>query len=170
MGEDLRIRARDETRSVTVEAQETEATLKEWVRQHHVTSELDAWKEVVEHQATPIGFELRLFGRYEPHVPGTPDDRERAEVFERLRSIAVAAIPKEQLQTKCEVEAFDGSLHLRPESHWEPEVQIAVHILHRDGYLRPVDEWEKRCAEDVQKTLRALGVQPRVWSETRQGQ
>ena len=148
---------------------ETEATLKEWVRQHRVTWELGSWQELVEHRVTTIGFELRLFGRHAPHVHRRPGCRECVPVFERLRAIALAAFPKEHRPTKYEVEPFHAALHLRPESEWKPEVQLTLHIVHREDYLRPLDECEKRCAEEIQKALRGLGVQPRSWSDTRRG-
>ena len=148
---------------------ETEATLQEWVRQHRVTWELGAWQESVEHRVTTVGFELRLFGRHEPHVHASPGCSECVLVFERLRAIALAAFPKEHRPTKYEVEPFHAALHLRPESEWKPEVQLTLHIVHREDYLRPLDECEKRCAEEIQKALRGLGVQPRSWSDTRRG-
>ena len=78
-----------------------------------------------------------------------------------------AAFPKEHRSTKYEVEPFDASFHLRAESEWAPEVQLTVHIVHREGYLRPLDECEKRCADEIQKALRGLGVQPKSWPQTR---
>ena len=148
---------------------ETEATLKDWVRQHRVTWELGAWQELVGHQATTVGFELRLFGRHEPHVHASPGCRECVLVFERLQALAFAAFPKEHRPTKYEVEPFDASFHLRPESEWKAEIQLTVHIVHRDGYLRPLDECEKRCAEEIKKALRGLGVQPKSWSDSGRG-
>ncbi|MCL4822331.1 MAG: hypothetical protein KJ067_24650 [Vicinamibacteria bacterium] len=148
---------------------ESEATLREWASRHRVTWELGAWQELVEHRPTTVGFELRLFGRHEPHVHASPGCSACVPVFERLRAIALAAFPKEHRPTKYEVEPFHAALHLRPESEWAPEVQLTVHIVHRDGYLRPLDECEKRCAEEIQGTLRQLGVQAKTWSETRSG-
>jgi len=148
---------------------ETEATLKEWVRQHRVTWELGAWQELAEHQVTTVGFELRLFGQHGPHSGASPGCEQCVSLHEKLRAIALAAFPKEHRPTKYEVEPFDASFRLRPESEWTPEVQLTVHIVHRDGYLRPLDECEKRCAEEIQKALRGLGVQPKSWSDTRRG-
>jgi len=146
---------------------ESEATLKEWVRQHRVTWELGAWQELVEHRSMTVGFELRLFGRHGPHSGANPGCQQCVSLHEKLRAIAFAAFPKEHRPTKYELEPFDASFHLRPESQWKPEVQLTVHIVHRDGYLRPLDECEKRCAEEIQKALRALGVQPKSWSDSR---
>jgi hypothetical protein len=143
------------------------ATLKEWVGQHRVTWELGPWQELVEHRPTTVGFELRLFGQHAPQAHPLPGCQECVSLHGKLRAIAAAAFPEERRPTEYEVEPFDASFHLRPESEWTPEVQLTVHIVHRHGYLRPVDECEKRCAEEIQKALRALGVQPKSWSDTR---
>lgn len=146
---------------------EAEATLKEWVRQYRVTWELGAWQELVEHRITTVGFELRLFGRHEPRVHASPGCDACVPLFERLRAIALTALPKEHRPTQYEIEPFDASFHLRPESEWKPEVQLTVHIVHREGYLSPLDECQKRCAVEIQKALGDLGVQPKTWSDSR---
>lgn len=149
---------------------EPESTLKEWVRQHKVTWELGPWQEMSDHQATTVGFELRLFGQHGPHSGATPGCEQCVSLHDRLRSIALATFPKEHRPTKHEVDPFDASFHLRPETQWTPEVQLTVHIVHRDGYLRPLDECERRCADEIQNALRGLGVQPKVWPEGRRSQ
>jgi hypothetical protein len=150
------------------EAMEGEAALREWVRQHRVTWELGAWQELVDHRPTTVGFELRLFGQHGPHSDAMPGCQQCQSLYAKLRSIALAAFPKEkECPTRYEVEPFDASFHLRPESEWTPEVQLTVHIIHRDGYLRPLDDSEKRCADEIERALRQLGVQPKSWSDSR---
>lgn len=144
-------------------------TLKEWVRQHRVTWELGPWRELVEHAPATVGFELRLFGQHGPDVHADPGCAECVALHGKLRAVALAAFPKEHPLTQYEIEPFDSSFHLRPDAEWTPEVQLTVHIVHREGYLRPVDECEKRCAEEIQQALRALGVQPKTWSDSRRG-
>lgn len=146
---------------------EPETTLKDWVRQHHVTSELGPWKELVEHRPVTVGFELRLFGQHSPHSGASPGCGECVALYRKLRAIAFAAFPREHRPTKYEVAPFDAALHLRPESQWTPEVQLAVRLVHREGYLGPLDECEKRCAGEIQEALRGLGVQPKTWSASR---
>ena len=148
---------------------ETDATIKEWVSRHKVTWEVGAFQELAEHQVTTVGFELRLFGQHEPGVHASAGCENCGPVFERLRAIALAAFPKEHRPTTYEIEPSDASLHHRPESGWTPEVELTVHIVHRENYLRPVDGCERRCAEEIQNSLRALGVQPKTWSNTRRG-
>jgi len=146
---------------------ELDTTLGDWVREHRVTWELSPWQELVDHRPAAVGFELRLFARHAPHAGATPGCEKCAALHHKLCALAIAAFPKEHRPTTYEVQPFDASFHLRPESEWAPEVQLTVHIVHRDGYLRPLDECEKRCAEEIQGALRGLGVQPKSWSETR---
>jgi hypothetical protein len=146
---------------------EPEVTLEDWVRLHHVTWELGPWQELVEHAPATVGFELRLFGRHGPDVHARPGCAECGALHGKLRAIALAALPKEHRPTKYEIEPFDASFHLRPQSYWTPEVQLTLRIVHREGYLRPVDECEERCAKEIQQALRALGVQPKTWSDSR---
>lgn len=146
---------------------ETVATIKEWVLMHKVTWEVGPWQELSEHQVMTVGFELRLFGQHEAHTHATAGCDNCASVFERLRAVALAALPKEHRPTTYVVEPSDGSFHHRPESGWTPEVQLTVHIVHREDYLSPVDACERRCAEEIQQALRGLGVQPKTWSNTR---
>ena len=80
---------------------------------------------------------------------------------------ALGAFPRDERPTRYEIEPFDVSFHLRSESAWTPEVQLAVHIIHGERYLRPVDDCDRRCAAEIQANLRRLGVQPQRWSEGR---
>lgn len=144
-----------------------DATLEGWVREFRMTFELSPWQELVDRRPAPVGYELRLFARHAPHSGAMPGCQQCVSLHNKLRAIAVAAFPKEHRPTMYELQPFDASFHLRPESEWAPEVQLTVHIIHRDGYLRALDECEKRCADEIQKALRNLGVQPKTWSETR---
>jgi len=145
---------------------DAEAALSEWVREHRVTWEIGALQELVDHHPAAVGFELRLFGRHRTHAQVNPGCPECLALHQRLRAIAAAAFPREERPTRYEVEPFDSAFHLRPESDWAAEVQLTVRIVHADGYLRPLDECEKRCADEIQSALRRMGVQPRTWSDS----
>jgi hypothetical protein len=145
-------------------ATETEAPLREWVREHKVTWELGPWKEMVGHGAVAVGFELRLLARYPPEAHPMPGCHDCAEIYQGLREVALVTLPREHRPTLYEIEPFQAALHLRRESEWAPEVQLAVHIIHREGYLRPLDECERRCAAEIEQNLARLGVQPGRWA------
>jgi len=141
--------------------------LSSWIREHKVTWELAPWFEMVGHKPASIGFELRLLARHAAHEHPSPGCGLCLEVYGRLRELAEAVFPREHRPTQYQIEPFDASFHLRPEAEWSPEVQLAVHIVHREGYLRPVDDCERKCVEEIGRNLGQLGVQPRTWSESR---
>lgn len=143
---------------------ERDTTMKHWVQDHHVTWELGPWQELVAHRVTPVGYELRLFAVHARDAHPSPGCADCVTLYDRLRAIAESVLPREHRPTRYDVERFDTSLHHRPESNWTPEVQLTVHILHRDDYLQPVDECEKRCADEIQRGLKSLGARPRSWS------
>ena len=145
----------------------TETALRDWIRDHKVTWELGPWQEMVDHHPAVVGFELRLLARHIPHAHPQPGCDQCVRVYQWLREIALGALPRDHRPTRYEFEPFDASFHLRPEADWAPEVQLTVHIVHREGYLRPVDECEKRCAGEIQSNLQELGVQPKKWSPAR---
>ena len=146
---------------------EAQATLAHWVREHRVTWEIGPLQELVDYRPATVGFELRLFGRHDPGLKASPGCQACLVLHQRLRAIAAAAFPRDERATRYEIDPFDGSFHLRPETEWADEVQLSVRIVHRDGYLRPLDECEKRCADEIQSALRRLGAQQRVWSDAR---
>ena len=141
--------------------------LKQWVRAHKVTWEISPWKEIVEHRPAAVGFELRLLARHDVHAHASPGCGECVLVYETLHELARQALPDVTRPTRYDIEPFDAKFHLRAQTEWAPEVQLAIHIVHRDGYLAPVDECESRCAEEIERGLEALGVQPKTWSDLR---
>ena len=141
--------------------------LETWIRDHQVTWEVGPWIELVDRNAASIGFELRLFARHGAHEHPTPGCGLCLALYQRLCQVARAAFPRDSRPTQYEIDSFDASFHLRPEAEWSPEVQLAVHIVHREGYLRPVDDCERKCVEEIRSNLGQLGVQARTWSESR---
>lgn len=146
---------------------QSNGNLGQWIRDHRVTWELGPWQELVDHRPLKVGFELRLYGQHPPHAYPPPGCEKCLAVYDGLRAVAEAALPREHRPSRYDIRPFDAALHLRPDSGWAPEVQVTVHIVHRDGYLSPVDDCEKRCAEEIQRNLKQLGVQPKTWSEYR---
>lgn len=141
--------------------------IQKWVRDHKVTWEISPWKEVVEKRPTAVGFELRLFARHDVKTHASPGCDQCVHVYETLREIAHQALPQSHRPTRYDIDPFDAKFHLRPQSEWTPEVQLAIHIVHREDYLGPLDECEKQCAEEIEHGLEALGVQPKTWSDLR---
>src|SRR3989304_5625483 len=90
------------------------------------------------------------------------------DVYEKLRAIALFALPRQHRPTRHEIAPFDASFHLWPESKWVPEVQLTLEIVHRRDYLRPIDDCEQKCAREIQARLRVLGARSRAGSEGRE--
>lgn len=146
---------------------ETAETLGSWIREHHVTWEVSPWQEIVDHSPMAVGFEVRLYARHAPGRFPDPGCHLCGALHEKLRAIALSVLPKEHRPTQYTIEPLAPQIHLRPEGHWDPEVELVMHIVHRDGYLRGIDDCEKRCAGEIQDGLRGLGVQPKSWHDSR---
>lgn len=142
-----------------------EQTLRRWIRDHKICWELSPLVEMPDHQKVQVGYELRLFARHTAGVKADPGCHECVDLFEKLRAIAMSVLPREVRPTTYDVESFDASWHLRPETQWTPEVQLVLRIVHRGGYFRPADPCESRCAKEIQDRLRELGAQEKVWTD-----
>lgn len=169
---------REEGKVAVLAGQEDKATapetLRQWVGEHKVCWELSPLVEMEQHPNRPsemarVGFELQLFGE---HAEGTnagasPGCPVCVALYQRLRAIAVSALPKEEHPSRYELSAFDSSFHLRPEMQWVPEVLLTIRIIHGSDYFKAIDGCEKRCAEEIEQHLRELGAQPKVWRKGR---
>ncbi len=136
--------------------------LRAWVRDHRVCWEMAPLDEMSGLGRLQVGYELSLFAR------GVPGERleaaAAADLYEKLSALALAAVPLDCATSRCDVEPFDASLHLRPETRWEPEVQATLRIAHGNGYLQAIDDCERRCAKEAAQNLRAIGACERIWS------
>jgi len=145
-----------------------EETLRQWVARHKVCWELSPLVELDQHPKEPaarvqVGFELQLFARHAGHVKPSPGCAECVTLYDKLRAIALYTLPKDQRPSRYELSPFDSSFHLRPESEWVPEVQLTIRIVHGSDYFKVIDDCEKRCSEEIQGQLRALGAQRKAW-------
>jgi hypothetical protein len=138
--------------------------LRAWIREHRVCWELSPRVEFDQHRRVQVGFDLTLLARHPEALGDGPGCETCRRHYETLREIALAVVPKDAGPTRCELAPFDASVHLRPETHWTPEIELNMAILHRAGTFSGVDEDERRCAAVIQKELRGLGAQPRTWS------
>lgn len=142
----------------------TEDTLRRWIRDHRICWEIAPLIEMNDGARMQVGFELRLFARHRPECHPAPGCPECRDLYEKLRVLAITVFPTETRPTRYDIAPFDASFHLRPESEWLPEVQLTVLIVHRDGYLMPVDACEGRCAKEIQESLHRLGARPKAWT------
>jgi hypothetical protein len=135
-----------------------EATLREWVRTHHVTWKAEPRREMVDDRAlSVVGYDVRLYGRVADDAV-TPDARECGAVYGRLRAIASAALVTVAGLPMCEIEGFDSMLHMEPEGDWKPEVELTIGLTHSGAYLDAEDAGEKRAAASIEAALERLGA------------
>lgn len=115
-------------------------------------------------ERVPVGFELNLFGRLQERATlGPRGFSECIALHQKLKEIALSALPKEVRPSRSEIDSYRASMYFRPQSGSMPEVQLTVRVLHRERYFDPIDDCEIRCAGEIQDSLRALGAQPNAW-------
>ena len=149
-----------------------EETLRNWVAEHKVCWDLSPLVELERPPNQPparvqVGFEVLLYGEHAQGLKPSPGCPECVTLYDKLRAIALFTLPKENRPSRYEISPFDHAFHLRPESEWVPEVQLTIRIIHGSDYFKGIDDCEKRCAEEIQGQLRALGAQPKAWPKGR---
>ena len=134
------------------------ATLRDWVRVHHVTWEAEPRREMVDDRSvTVVGYDVRLYGRVGADV-FTPDDKECGATYARLRAIATAALASVANLPMCEIEGFDSRLNIEPAGDWKPEVELTIQLTHSRAHLDPADAGEKKAAASIQAALERMGA------------
>jgi hypothetical protein len=139
-------------------------SLRAWIREHRVCWELAPRFALHGDRRIQVGFDLTLLARHTPTTVDEPGCEECSRDYLALREIGGLVIPSGIHPTQCTFSAFDASHHLRPETHWEPEIQLTIEITHRADTFGDVDDDERRCRSEIEEALKRLGVRPRVWS------
>lgn len=116
-----------------------------------------------------IGFDLELIGTHAPGVehatPGCPDCR---EVFAALVDIAEWIMPQEERPTRYDIDPYERAIRYSPSRDFRPDVVLTIRILHREDGLRPVDECEIRCRDEMKRKLLSLGASEGQWIGARE--
>lgn len=145
--------------------------LKELVIEHKVC--WDLWPEYlhVKGARVQIGFELDLVGiHHKPdHLP-CPGCGECGTVYNALKQIALWIMPHEERASRYDIQIFDDSLHYAPIRDLRPDVTLAIKILHRDGFDKPVDACEVKCLNEMEEKLRKLGAWKGEWKSSKHSQ
>jgi hypothetical protein len=137
-----------------------DSTLKDWVREYHVTWEAEPRREMVDDgSVSVVGYDVRLYGRVGDALPG---DQACGTAYARLRTIATAAVAAVAGHPMCDIEGFDCSLHMEPEGHWKPEVELTIQLTHARAYVDPADAGEKQAAASIEAALERLGAPRRT--------
>ena len=137
--------------------------VRDWVVRHKVCWELSPLREMIKGEGMQLtGLELVLLAQ----IPLTGDARRNeAEAVESYRGaewIAEHVMPPDCDGLHCQIEGFDHSSHLRPETQFAPEIEARIRIAAAPGSDPGL---VKRVTELIQQRLHDLGVQNRVWRE-----
>lgn len=143
----------------------SEATLRDWINEHSVCWECSPMVEMYEGKRVQVGFELNLFGRHPAGgILASGGISEGHALYQKLKEIALFALPKEERPSRYEIEGYREAIYFRPASGSVPELQLTVRVLHRAAYFDPIDACETKCANEIQDRLRALGARPNAWT------
>ena len=148
------------------------ASIQAWVRGHKVAWEVQPLMEAVKGRGLRrTGLELHLFASAGGAAPAGAEDKPFADLHERVCRIAEMALP-EDAKVLVEVLPFDAAEHLRPETGYEPEVQVTVCFTPGDPEaveteIEAAPGFIERLQTAIERKLRDLGLQPRAWGSTR---
>ena len=126
----------------------------------------EVWPEciVLRGDRRQVGFVLELSGTFESGTDYPyPDWVARQRVFAALRQIAEAILPREKRPSGYEVDSDDQALHYSRVRGSRPDVSVAIHIYHRQGFEQPVDDCEVRCLTEMEQRLKELDACERQW-------
>lgn len=133
--------------------------LRSLVETHSVCYEARPEERFVDGKIVKVGFELQLYGTHDDgETRLTPGCERCVQTFEDLREIAEWIMPQEERPSQYEIEPYHSALHLSPTRKLRGEVVLTITIVHRRGFLQPIDECEQRCLAEMKRKLAELGV------------
>jgi len=138
--------------------------LRAFVREYRVSAAVAARFDMDERERVPTALDLSLSAARPTGYGGAAASERSQAVWERLAELARRVLPPD---TQAVLEPFDGSFQVRPESGWEPEVELVVAILPLDKGpgLERVDEHARDVAARVLEDLVRLGVARGAWRD-----
>jgi hypothetical protein len=138
--------------------------MRAWVERHKVCWEFGPLREyVMGHGLEVTGYELTLFGRFDPTLYDD-DDAAAREVYEGLHELAeelLRSIPEPHSIVR--VLPYDRAVHLRPEAGYAVEVELTIVASppHPDQPI-PAAEVQAGLAT-VAARLREMGLREKSW-------
>lgn len=111
-----------------------------------------------------IGYELDLIGtHHDPEHAPKPGSNECRPVQQALMLIARSILPTDDRPSRYAIEPFDTAIHFSPRRKMRKDIVLAIDIVHRGPFDRPIDECETRCLREMKEKLKALGARPEHW-------
>jgi hypothetical protein len=138
-----------------------------WIEQHRVCWEQVPLREMVKgHGLAAHGACLKLYARFDVAVPGHELKELTREAHARCVRLLQEALRDHALPLRVDIDAFDFTGHLRPETHHAPEVEATARIVaDRGGEPDPRDLHATLAR--AERFLTGLGVHEKVWEEAR---
>lgn len=137
--------------------EQAERELLEIARAHHVHFDVEPEVVVRATDRVKVGFEVRLWAAHARGAHAMPGCSKCRDLAADLRRIAEWAVPSEDRATRIEIEPFHAALYESTVVPGADEIAIAIRLIHRDGYDRPIDACEELCLKEIRQRLRALG-------------
>jgi hypothetical protein len=128
-----------------------------FARRHEVSWEIAPHFELKQGRFRHVGFDLTLHAKTTGTDPGSAA---AVELHAALRGIALPVLPSD---VRWEVEPYDASLHLRPETAWAPEVELLVVLRCREGTFDIVGPAEAKRARAIGAALTRRGIPEGVY-------
>jgi hypothetical protein len=113
---------------------------------------------VRDHSIRQVGFCLDLYGRDGNGPPLSPGDERSKEIYRTLREIALQIVPEGGNDCRFELDKFYPSLQYGNNPRSPARVQLTIHILHKNGFDRPIDAAVTQALRELEDRLRYLGI------------
>jgi hypothetical protein len=136
------------------------AGMQAWASENRAAWEIAPLYEMHKGERLQVGFELELYARIPGGTP--PDDRLEA-IWERLREVAESLLPLAGEKARIEVDPFEATGRLRPETNFAPEVLLQARLFHASDYFAPVQEADRGQIKPIETRLCELGLRRRCW-------
>ena len=140
------------------------AECRTWAQQNRVAWEVTPLVEMERGSQVQVGFELSLFARVPTDLP-PGEDREAAveALWDRMREITESLVPLAGTDARVEIDPFEASARLRPETQFAPEILLSARLFHGSDLLAPVKPGDRERLKPLEERLHELGLKARSW-------
>ena len=104
------------------------------------------------------------------HLIGTrhkaSDKTKTSEIFENLDRIAQWIMPKESLEVRFDIRQQENLFFYLPGDDRDENRQnlvVSLRVLHREGFLRPIDKFQIEAIKEMEKRLKNIGSPKERW-------
>src|SRR5262245_38509812 len=129
---------------------EEQEQLKAVVQRYRVCFEVWPLREIHQGRLSVVGFEIDLVG-----TPAGDEqalerrEREYAALYDGLRMLARATIPRQTGPTRVDILPFDHCIHASSARDFRDDVELHMHVAHYPASGLPIDEGERACLHEI---------------------